>query len=112
MVNIGIANDAFLQTGSKLMVMLDSVELVNRELLISAQTPKIFVETVMINVTEQYANGEIGFSNKTVLTVDEPDAEPLTLTLELRRKGTTIIILPIQLMQIMISYHMHTLFNV
>jgi len=69
-------------------VLLESVELMNRNLLVSARTPYISVKSALINITEEYANGEIGFENNAIITIKEPEVEPHTLALQLQRKGT------------------------
>ena len=87
-INLGVDKDAFLQTDSSFVIILDSVELMNRKLLIPAKTPYILIESAVINVTEEYANGEIGFENNATISVVEPDVDPSSVKLQLQRKGT------------------------
>ena len=66
---------------------MDSVKIADRKLIVPSSTPRISGEHTTINVTEEFANGEVGFEIDGTLKVNEPEDGPLVVGLELERQG-------------------------
>ncbi|CAK8694047.1 unnamed protein product [Clavelina lepadiformis] len=88
-VQLRINDEAFLETDSRFLILLEKVELLDKEPVIPPRSPRLAVLNFTVDVTEPFANGEVGFFNSTALHVDEPSDEegPLPVTIELQREG-------------------------
>ncbi|XP_036383544.1 LOW QUALITY PROTEIN: adhesion G-protein coupled receptor V1 [Megalops cyprinoides] len=89
-LTLPIRNDAFLQNGAHFVIQLDSVDLVNINTPIPPVSPRFGgVLNISLRVTQDIANGEIGFTtNQTVVLYEPEDNSTNLITLPLRRDGT------------------------
>ena len=86
-VGIEIEADAFLQINSRFLFTLNFATLLEKNLLVPAHTPRIQNDSASVNITEEYANGEIGFAINGSLEIMEPDERALNVALALKRQG-------------------------
>ncbi|XP_017272706.1 adhesion G-protein coupled receptor V1 [Kryptolebias marmoratus] len=89
-VILPIRNDAFLQNGAHFLIQLNTLELVDISPAIPSNSPRFGGPlNLTLTVTQDIANGEIGFiSNTTVVLFEPEDSNSTMVSLPLRRDGT------------------------
>ncbi|XP_047139693.1 adhesion G-protein coupled receptor V1 isoform X1 [Hydra vulgaris] len=86
---VEIKNDVFLSADSYFIVELDSI-MISKSTLVPPSSPQLSIErSKRINITNNFANGEIGFYNIPVyIYVSEPSEGYIDVNLTLMRDGT------------------------
>ncbi|KAF7670351.1 hypothetical protein LDENG_00010120 [Lucifuga dentata] len=89
-VILPIRNDAFLQNGAHFLIQLEKLELLDINPPIPSTSPRFGgSRNLTLTVTQDIANGEIGFTSNTTVVIYEPeDTNTSMVILPLRRDGT------------------------